>query len=82
MEEWDDAGDSQKYVDRQESMDHAGYHSPCSNHDKEESEDYREEYRMWVIMRNGNSGEHYFDYFNNHKSSADIYDDEEEQDVE
>lgn len=82
MEEWDDAGDSQKYVDKQKSMDHAGYHSPCANYDKEESEDYREEYRMWVIMRNGNSGEHYFDYFNNHKSSAEIYDDEEEQDIE
>lgn len=36
---------------------------PSENTDDE----LREEYRMWVIMRNGNSGEHY-----------DIYDDTEE----
>ena len=40
------------------------------------------EERMMIIMRNGNSGEHYFDYFNNHPNSADIWDDEEEQDIE
>jgi len=72
MEEWDDIGDSQNYVDNQKSIEHAGYHSPCANHalwqDREEAE---AEYRMWVIMRNGNSGEHY-----------DIYDDGELEDVE
>lgn len=41
-------------------------------------EDLREEYRMHIIMRNGNTGEHYpeykepFDYFNDHPASAEI----------
>lgn len=60
--------------------------TPCTNHatqqEEDEEDEARAEYRMWVIMRNGNSGEHYFDYFNNHKSSAEIYDDEEELDIE
>lgn len=58
---WDDLGDSQEHVDKQEA------------------EAIK---RMEIIMRNGNSGEHYFDYFNNHSASADIWDDEEERDIE
>jgi hypothetical protein len=40
------------------------------------------EKRMMVIMQNGNSGEHYFNYYNEHPSAAEIWDDGEEQDVE
>ena len=51
--------------------------------DSDENDEEKEaEKRMQIIMRNGNSGEHYFDYFNNHPSSAEVWDDEEEQDVE
>ena len=72
---WDDLGDSQDEVDNQKST--------CSNHAKQQDEDERiAEERMMIIMRNGNSGEHYFDYFNNHSASADIWDYEEERDVE
>ena len=47
--------------------------------DSEENDEEKEaEKRMQIIMRNGNSGEHYFDYFNNHPSSADVWDGEEE----
>ena len=69
---WDDLGDSQDYVDNQNST--------CSNYAKQQDEDERiAEERMMIIMRNGNSGEH---YFNNHSNSVDVWDDEEEQDVE
>jgi hypothetical protein len=51
--------------------------------DSEENDEEKEaEKRMQIIMRNGNSGEHYFDYFNNHPSSADVWDDGEEEDIE
>jgi hypothetical protein len=51
---WDDLGDSQDEVDNQKST--------CSNHAKQQDEDERiAEERMMIIMRNGNSGEHYFD---------------------
>lgn len=49
--------------------------------DMQEAEAIR---RMEIIMRNGNSGEHYFDYFKKHPNGADNkpWDDEEEQDIE
>lgn len=51
--------------------------------DSEENDEEKEaEKRMQIIMRNGNSGEHYFDYFNNHPSSAEVWDDGEEEDIE
>jgi hypothetical protein len=51
--------------------------------DSEENDEEKEaEKRMQIIMRNGNSGEHYFDYFKEHPSSAEVWDDDEEQDVE
>lgn len=58
--------------------------SVCNNHaqQQEEDEEREAEKRMQIIMRNGNSGEHYFDYFNNHPSSADVWDDGEEEDIE
>lgn len=40
-------------------------------------EEEEAEYRMLIIMRNGNSGEHYFDYFNDHPSAASLSDDSE-----
>ena len=74
---WDDLGDSQDEVDKQKKS--------CANHQRELDDSEKEEEeavrRMEIIMRNGNSGEHYFDYFNKHQSSAEIYDDEEEQDI-
>jgi hypothetical protein len=35
-----------------------------------------------IPQRNENSDEHYFDYFNDHPNSAQIWDDEEQQDIE
>jgi hypothetical protein len=75
---WDDLGDSQDEVDRQKKS--------CANHQRELDDSEKEEEeavrRMQIIMRNGNSGEHYFDYFKNHPSSANHYDDGEYDDIE
>ena len=48
----------------------------CAQYAKQVEED-EAEYRMQIIMRNGNSGEHYFDYFNKHPASASLNDDSE-----
>ncbi len=54
---WDDIGDSQEHVDQQVKA------TPCSNHAVQQEEDEAEaERRMMIIMRNGNSGEHYPEY--------------------
>ncbi len=54
---WDDIGDSQEHVDQQVKA------TPCSNHAVQQDEDEEEaERRMMIIMRNGNSGEHYPEY--------------------
>lgn len=54
---WDDIGDSQEHVDQQPKA------TPCSNHAVQQDEDEAEaERRMMIIMRNGNSGEHYPEY--------------------
>ena len=54
---WDDIGDSQEHVDQQVKP------MPCSNHAVQQDEDEAEaERRMMIIMRNGNSGEHYPEY--------------------
>jgi hypothetical protein len=54
---WDDIGDSQEHVDKQVKA------TPCSNHAVQQDEDEAEaERRMMIIMRNGNSGEHYPEY--------------------
>jgi len=54
---WDDIGDSQEHVDQQVKS------TPCSNHAVQQEEDEAEaEKRMMIIMRNGNSGEHYPEY--------------------
>ena len=62
---WDDLGDSQEEVDNQS----------CAKHQREiddsEREEEEAERRMQIIMRNGNSGEHY-----------EIYDDGELEDIE
>jgi len=58
---WDDLGDSQEFVDNQETGAFK---------------------RIDITMPNDNSGEHYFDYFNQNPNSAQIWDDEEEQDIE
>jgi len=42
MEEWDDIGDSQNYVDRQGFIHHAVYHSPYANRDNELYDDEEE----------------------------------------
>jgi len=83
---WDDLGDSQQHVDNQ-----------CQKHAEQQDKDLleerlldaewiekEEEYnrRMDIIGQNGNTGEHYFEYFNDHLSSAQIWDDEEERDIE
>jgi hypothetical protein len=54
---WDDPGDSQSHVDKQEE------NSGCCNHAKQQEEDERaEELRWMAIMRNGNEGIHYPEY--------------------
>ena len=54
---WDDIGDSQEHVDQQVKA------TPCSNHAVQQDEEEAEaERRMMIIMRNGNSGEHYPEY--------------------
>jgi len=54
---WDDIGDSQEHVDQQVKP------TPCSNHAVQQDEDEAEaERRMMIIMRNGNTGEHYPEY--------------------
>ena len=83
---WDDLGDSQQHVDNQ-----------CQKHAEQQDKDLledrlldaewiekEEEYnrRMDIIGQNGNTGEQYFEYFNDHPSSAQIWDDEEERDIE
>ena len=62
---WDDPGDSQENVDNQKEC--------CANHerDTEDVERLAEE-RMIIIIRNGNSGEHYPEY-------ADYLDDTDEE---
>ncbi len=66
---WDDIGDSQDHVDNQCSCD--GWRKEiqqvelggCCNHAKQQDEDEAEaEQRMMIIMRNGNTGEHYPEY--------------------
>lgn len=89
---WDDLGDSQSEVDNQCSCNEWQAEiqnkelGGCCNHQRELDDSEREEEeavnRMQIIMRNGNSGEHYFDYFNNHPSSADVWDDGEYDDIE
>jgi len=54
---WDDPGDSQEHVDKQTKP------SPCANHALQQDEDEKAaEERMMIILRNGNSGEHYPEY--------------------
>jgi hypothetical protein len=67
---WDDPGDSQESVDKQCTCSdwkkevQVKELGSCCKHAKQQEEDIRSEeeaeYRMYVIMRNGNSGEHYF----------------------
>lgn len=66
---WDDIGDSQEHVDNQCSCD--GWRKEiqqvelggCCNYAKQQDEDEADaEERMIIIMRNGNSGEHYPEY--------------------
>lgn len=61
---WDDVPVSKENKD----VSHEGFPSPCSNHaaQQQEEEDKLAEQRMLIILRNGNSGEHY-----------EIYDDED-----
>jgi len=78
---WDDPGDSQSEVDNQETMpdwkkevlERETWMLPKDhqqNLDDSEREEEDAERRMQIIMRNGNSGEHY-----------DIWDDGESEDV-
>jgi hypothetical protein len=41
------------------SFDYFDEHPSSANRNVEMTKEEYEEYRMWVIMRNGNSGEHY-----------------------
>lgn len=68
---WDDPGDSQDHVDRQcsckdlqkEIMIKELGKTCCSNHARDTDEEERlAEERMMIIIRNGNSGEHYPEY--------------------
>lgn len=62
---WDDPGDSQENVDNQSGC--------CANHERDTEEEERlAEERMMIIIRNGNSGEHYPEY-------ADYIDDTEDE---
>lgn len=62
---WDDPGDSQDNVDNQSEC--------CANHERDiEEEERLAEERMMIIIRNGNSGEHYPEY-------ADYMDDTDEE---
>ena len=62
---WDDPGDSQENVDNQKEC--------CANHERDIDEEERlAEERMMIIIRNGNSGEHYPEY-------ADYLDDTDEE---
>lgn len=62
---WDDPGDSQDNVDNQSEC--------CANHERDAEEEERlAEERMMIIIRNGNSGEHYPEY-------ADYMDDTDEE---
>ena len=79
---WDDLGDSQSEVDNQgaipdwkkEILEKETW-MLCSDHQKDlddsEREEEEAERRMQIIMRNGNSGEHY-----------ELYDDGELEDIE
>lgn len=70
---WDDLGDSQEEVDNQnrESLTESLSSNRQIQVDDSEKEEQEAIRRMQIIMRNGNSGEHY-----------DIYDDGELEDVE
>ena len=66
---WDDPGDSQEHVDKQANT------SPCANHALQQDEEEKDaQERMIIILRNGNSGEHYPEY-------KDYMDDTDEQEL-
>lgn len=78
---WDDPGDSQDNVDNQcnlkdwqrEIIERELGKTCCSAHARDTEEDERlAEERMMIIIRNGNSGEHYPEY-------ADYMDDTDEE---